>query len=150
MDHLECPSEEDWTRRREWFENLFDDEQKPGHCYFVSEQALGLLIDLQAVYCSGAFVACIILTCTIIDTHIRDAEIGPDFDGGIQATFETSKYAQDLEWLRIRRNRLIHFKEQKGPAITTDMQYTDRSIHKQDARRAIELVADVMFENPGT
>lgn len=137
MDHLECPSEENWMRRREWFEALFDIEKRPG-CYLCSEQALGLLIDLQAVYCSGAFVACIILACTIIDTHIRDAEIGPDFDGGIQAALETSRYAQKLEWLRIRRNRLVHFKEAKGAAITVDMQYAERSVHEQDARRAIE------------
>ena len=150
MDHLECPSEEDWTRRREWFEALFDFERRPGNCYIVSEQALGLLIDLQAVYCSGAYVACIILACTIIDTHIRDAEIGPTFDGSIQAAFETSRYAQELEWLRVRRNRLVHFKEAKGAAITVDMQYADRSVHEQEAQRVITLVADVMFENPGT
>lgn len=52
--------------------------------------------------------------------------------------------------LRVRRNRLVHFKEAKGAAITVDMQYTDRSVHEGDAQRAIELVADVMFENPGT
>jgi hypothetical protein len=147
MDHLECPSEEEWTRRREWFEALFDTERRLGS-YLCSEQALGLLIDLQAVYCSGAFVACIILACTIIDTHIRDVEMHDE--GGIQAAFETSQYAQELEWLRIRRNRLVHFNEAKGAAITVDMQYADRSVHEQDAQRAIELVADVMFENPGT
>lgn len=148
MDHLECPSEEEWMRRREWFETIFDYEKRPGHSYIVSEQALGLLIDLQAVYCSGSFVACIILACTIIDTHIRDTEI-PGFEGGIQAAFETSRYAQELEWLRVHRNRLVHFKDTKGPAITVDAQYTERSVYEKYAQRAIELLADVMFENPG-
>jgi hypothetical protein len=150
MNHLECPSEEDWKRRREWCEALFDFECRPGHSYIVSEQALGLSIDLQAVYCCGAYVACIILACTMIDTHIRDAEIGPTFDGSIQAAFETSRYAQDLEWLRVRRNRLVHFKEAKGAAISVDMLYADRSVYEQEAQRAITLAADVMFENPGS
>lgn len=149
MDHIEHPSEEDWTRRQEWFEALFDTEKRLG-CYLCSEQALGLLIDLQAVYCSGAYVACIILASTIIDTHIRDVELGPDFDGGIKAAFETSKYFNELEWLRIRRNRLIHFKESKDASITIDMHYTDRSIHENEAKRAIKMVADILYENPGT
>jgi hypothetical protein len=128
MEHLECPSEEDWTRRREWFEALFDTERRPGNCFLLSEQALGILVDLQAVYCSGAFVACLLLACTIIDTHIRDAELGNDFEGGIKSTFETSSYANDLDWLRIRRNRLVHLKDGGNPAITVDMHYSARAI----------------------
>lgn len=146
MDQLEYPSEEEWTRRRQWFEGLFDVDKRLGG-YSCSEQALGLLVDLQAVYCTGAFISCILLACTIIDTHIRDVE-APDFDGGMQGAFETSIYAKELEWSRVRRNRLVHFKAEKDPALTVDMQWSDRSDHERDARRAIELVANVMFENP--
>jgi hypothetical protein len=149
MDHLECPSEEEWTRRREWFEALFDIENKRGGSYLIGEQATGLLVDLQSVYCSGAFIACLILACTIIDAQIREVDV-PGLDGGIQAAFQTSGFHEELEWLRSRRNRLVHFKESKDPAITVDMHYADREAHEQEAQRAIELVADVLFEHPGT
>jgi len=51
-----------------------------------------------------------------------------------------------LEWLRNRRNRLVHFK--KDPAITVEMHYTNRHDHEREAQRAIQLVADVLFEYP--
>jgi hypothetical protein len=126
MDHLQCPSEESWTQRREWFEALFDVENKRGGSYLIGEQATGLLVDLQSVSCSGAFIACIILACTAIDAHIREIEADPSFDGGIQAAFEISDFSRDLEWLRNRRNRLVHFKETKNHAITVEMHYADR------------------------
>lgn len=44
MDHLECPSEEIWSQRREWFEALFDVDSKGGG-YIIGEHANGLLAD---------------------------------------------------------------------------------------------------------
>jgi len=147
MEHLECPICSVWTIRRDWFESQFDVDSKGGG-YLMSEQATGLLVDLQAIYCCGAFVGSIILACTIVDTHLRDVELGPDFDGGIKAAFETSRFSSELDWLRIRRNRLIHFKESAGLQISVDMQYQDRETLERDAQRAILLVSSVLFEEP--
>ncbi len=147
MDHLDCPSDELWDQRRKWFEGLFDVDKRGGG-YIIGEQANGLLVDLQAVYCSGAFISCLILACTIVDAQLREAEAPPGFDGGMKSIFELSSFNQELEWLRNRRNRLIHFKESKEPAITVDMHYSDRVEHERDAQRAVRLVADVLFEKP--
>jgi len=148
MNQIDHPSEALWEQRSDWFEDLFDIEKRGGE-YLVGEQATGLLVDLQAVYCAGAFIACVILGCTIIDSHIREIEAGPDFDGGMQAVFGLSNFRAELEWLRQRRNRLVHFKEGKGLAITVDDHFDNRASHEQDARRAVTLVASVFFfENP--
>ncbi len=74
MDQLERPSQRVWENRRRWFEELFDIESKGG-AYILGEHALGLLVDLQAVYCCGAFISAVILSCTIIDTHLRETEL---------------------------------------------------------------------------
>ncbi|MBS0155179.1 MAG: hypothetical protein JSS38_11325 [Nitrospira sp.] len=121
MDHIEHPSELLWQERREWFETLFDVEKRRGE-YLIGEQALGLVIDLQTAYCAGAFIACVILGCTIIDAHIREAEAGPDFEGGLAAAFQLSKFRVELEWLRQRRNQLVHFKLSR-PALSVDDHY---------------------------
>ena len=114
----------------------------------IGEQATGLLVDLQAIYCAGAFISCIIIACTIIDSHIREIEAGPNFDGSIKASFEFSDHCDELDWLRKTRNRLIHFKESRGLAICVDDHYSRRTEHEQDAKKAITLVANVLFENP--
>lgn len=150
MDQIEFPLEELWHQRRDWFENLFDIEKRAGGGYLVGEQATGLLVDLQAAYCAGAFIACVIIGCTILDSHIRETEAGPDFDGGIEAAFNLSDFRADLDWLRKCRNRLVHFKEGKGLAISVEDHFDNRNRHEQDAKRTITLVASVFFENPWT
>lgn len=143
MDQIEIPDEEIWNHRRQWFESLFDVETRGGG-YLLSEHATGLLVDLQAVYCAGAFISCIILACTIVDAHLQDVE---GAQGGLQSTFQASDHCDALEWLRKRRNRLIHFKDGVLP-ISVDAHWDNRAEHEKEAQRAIALVADVLFENP--
>lgn len=146
MDQLDCPSKAVWAQRREWFERLFDVEKYPGAGFLVGEQATGLLVDLQAAYCGGAFIACVILAGAIIDCHIREVE--GEADGGMRAAFGISAFQDELEWLRKRRNRLVHFKASQDPVITVDMHYEHRLDHEHDAKKAIDLVARVFFETP--
>ncbi len=143
MDQIDFPLEAIWKRRQRWFEDLFDIENHGGGA-IMSEHALGLLVDLQAVYCAGAFVSCIIIACTIIDAHLQDIE---GADGGMQATFAISSYQKELEWLRMRRNRLVHFKTTTTPAISVDDHWHNRTAHEENAAKAIKLVAGVLFEN---
>lgn len=147
MDQIEQPPLSLWKHRRDWFEALFDVETRCGS-YLVGEQALGLLVDLQAAYCAGAFIACVILSCTIVDAHIRETEAGEGFNGGIGAAFDFSEFQEELEWLRKRRNHLVHFKATRALAISVDDHYAQRNSHEEDACRAITLVASVLFEHP--
>ncbi len=147
MDQIEFPIDAEWRRRREWFEARFDVEEKGGG-YIVGEHAIALVVDLQAIFCVGAYISAIIVACTIVDAHLREVESPPDFEGGIKAAFSFSSYQTDLEWLRQRRNSLVHFKGHDIPVLSIDDQWTKRSQHEADAKRAIEIVANVLFENP--
>lgn len=143
MDQLDFPSGATWEQRRSWFENLFDIDYYGGGV-LASEHALGLLVDLQAVYCAGAFASCVIIACTTIDAHLQDVE---GAEGGLKSTFSTSAHHAELEWLRTYRNRLVHFKPAKSQAITVDDHWEKRIAHEAHAKRAIKLVAWVLFEN---
>jgi hypothetical protein len=147
MDQIEYPSIAIWQARSAWFDAQFDIEQRGGN-YIIGEQATALLVDLQSMFCAGAFVSSTIISCTIVDAHLREAELGDDFDGGMQAAFANSASAADLEWLRRERNALVHFKPSKGPKIAVDDHYSSRFDHEAKARRAISLVASVLFEHP--
>lgn len=147
MDQIEAPDRQEWEARRTWFEAQFDIEERGG-AYAMGEQASALLIDLQAVFSAGAYISVIILGCAIIDAHLREVEADNRFEGGMQAAFSELTSVPDLDWLRRRRNSLVHFRAQAGAAITVDDHWLQRSAHEADARRTIELVSKVLFENP--
>src|SRR3546814_602024 len=68
MEQLERPPEEVWDERRLWFE-----EQEARHARVgvraPSEQACALMIDLQAVFCAGAWAAVVILACAVTEAQ---------------------------------------------------------------------------------
>lgn len=147
MDHISYPHLEVWQTRRDWFESVFDIDGRGG-AYTTGEHATGLLVDLQAIYCAGAFVSVIIMACTIADAQLREAELGENFEGGMMAAFDQSSHSSELEWLRKRRNELVHFKKSRRLAITVEDHYLNREQHQIDAKRSINIVAAVLFENP--
>ena len=132
-----------------WFESKFDVEKRAGGC-MLGEHASALVVDLQAIYCAGVYLTVVILACTIIDAHLREVEGGEKYEGGIQAAFSELTSISGLDWLRKRRNHLVHFRERPTPTITVEDQYLERKNHEADACRAIELVSRVLFENPWT
>lgn len=147
MDHIEFPDIKNWEGRRAWFEAQFDIEVLGG-AHVMGEQSSALLIDLQAIFCAGAYISAIIIACTIIDAHLREVEADNRFEGGIQAALATLTSVPDLDWLRKRRNGLVHYNQRAGAAITVDEQWLQRTAHEADARKAIQLVSKVLFENP--
>jgi hypothetical protein len=147
MDQIEFPSEAEWCRRREWFEALFEVETRGG-AYIMGEHALGLLVELQALFCVGAYISVIIVACTTVDAHLRETELPADFSGGMKAAFSGSGSESELEWLRGRRNRLIYFEPSRPPPVTVDDHWSKRAEHEKDAERAIRVVADTLFEYP--
>src|SRR3546814_20890836 len=68
MEQLERSPEELWDERRLWFE-----EQEARHARVgaraPSEQACALMIDLQAVFCAGAWAAVVILACAVTEAQ---------------------------------------------------------------------------------
>jgi hypothetical protein len=149
MDQIDYPSKMVWEARQSWFESVFDNEQRLGS-YIIGEHAIGILVDLQSIYCAGAFVSTIVISCTIIDSHLREAELEPDFEGGIRAVFGQSVYKVELDWLRRRRNKLVHFRPNAALAVSVDDHWINRGKHEGEAKRAICLVANVLFENSWT
>lgn len=147
MDQLEHPDPRTWEKRSRWFDDVFDIERRGGG-YIIGEQATGLLVDLQACFSAGAFISCIILSAAIVDAHLIEVEWGEGFSGGMKKSFTASRFVEELEWLRTRRNRLVHFRHSDELPISVDSQWSDRERHELEAVRAIKLVADVLYENP--
>ncbi len=73
MDQIDYPARSVWEVRQRLFEDIVDIEPRGGSLV-IREQASGLLIDLQAIYCAGAFISVIVMACTVLDAHLREAE----------------------------------------------------------------------------
>jgi hypothetical protein len=145
MDFLDRPDEKLWNERKEWLMELEEEESGLGG-YAISEQACALMMDMEAVFCTGAWVAVIIISMAIIDAQLREVE-APGFQGNTEKLLKETGLVHELDWLRKRRNKLIHLKPER-PEITVDKQWLEREQLENEARKAIGLVFKVVFLTP--
>jgi hypothetical protein len=145
MDHLEPPSEEIWSQRRNWFESQLG-EHEDRAAYLVSEQACALMAEVQSCYCAGAWVAVIVLAYTVLDAQLLETEVS-GFKGNSKELLECLGYGEEYQQLRLRRNRLIHFRPDES-AITVDQQYGTRPELEDEAKKAVRLMLAAFFSNP--
>ena len=131
MEHLDPPEPLDWDERRLWFQER-EAELSARGAGRLSEQASALMIELQCVFCAGAWAAAVILAAVIVETQANAAR-----------AFRAAP-AEDLRWLRSLRNRLLH--EAPGePVLTIEDHWTSRGDWEKAARRAVGIALAVMY-----
>lgn len=64
MDHLDHPTASTWEGRRRWFEAELERAQGIGS-HILDEQACALVAEVQAVFCSGAWVAVVVIAAPL-------------------------------------------------------------------------------------
>jgi hypothetical protein len=145
MSYGEPVSKNVWHERYRWLRAVEEKIQHPLGSYLVSSQGLFISYDLEIAFCAGAWVSAIILAHAVIDATIRDTELG-DYESNSKKIFGGDP---DLEWLRKRRNSLVHAREDYDPSNFDEMDGYHASL-EDDARRAVTLVFRTIFANPGT
>ncbi|MEM7169612.1 MAG: hypothetical protein AAF530_05550 [Pseudomonadota bacterium] len=136
MDQIEHPPLETWQARRDWFESLqqANEGQTP---VSPSEQASALLIDLQAVFCAGAWVAAIVLAAAVIESQSRHV-------GGRPSSRLPGLSIEERRWLYHLRNRLVH-EHHSDPVLTIEDQWLNRPDWERRARRAVEMAVRALY-----
>lgn len=141
-----CPSIENWEIRSEWCDaQILSRSEHASH--LVSEQACALFCEAQTCYCSGAWVAVLILCYTALDAHLREVGTGDYRSDGCRL-LNSAGLDVRYQKLRKRRNRLIHVQE-GNPSITIDDLWDQSESLEAAAQEAIKLTADVFFMSPG-
>ena len=131
MQHLDPPEPLDWDERRLWFEEQEAALSARG-VGRLSEQASALMVELQCVFCAGAWAATVVLSAIIVETQANAAR-----------SFRAAP-AEDLRWLRSLRNRLLH--EAPGePVLTIEDHWTTRGEWEKAARRAVGIALAVVY-----
>jgi hypothetical protein len=131
MEQLDPPDPLVWDERRLWFERRQAEASAHG-AGRLSEQAVALLIDLQACFCAGAWASVVILAAIVVESQ---AEASKNL---------RSAPAEDLRWLRALRNRLVH-EDRGNPVLTLEDQWTGRAEWERAAKRAVDLTFAALY-----
>ena len=147
MAYAEHVSEELWNSRYNWLRKTEEAEIDPRGSYLLSAQGTFMTYDLEIAFCAGAWVSVILLGHAAIDSTIRDTDSG-DYKSNSKITFGGDA---DLEWLRKKRNTLVHVSE-TSIMPESELHNLDKyhDALEADAKRAIQLVFRAIYANPGT
>ncbi len=106
--------------------------------------------DVEIAFCAGAWISVIVLAHAAIDATIRDTELG-DYKSNSKSIFGAD---DDLQWLRVLRNRLVHVADPDKETVFSDKELGDVATFQEslekDAKHAITLLYRVIYANPGT
>lgn len=140
MEQTDYPDEMAWQTRRDWFEETQARFAERG-TRRPSEQALALMVDLQAVFCAGAWAATVVLAAAVVECQARALGLKPP------GAWLPGIPRKEMTWLYGLRNRLLH--EERGrPAFTVQDQWTGRQEWEGHARRALAVVFAALYPPP--
>jgi|AntAceMinimDraft_14_1070370.scaffolds.fasta_scaffold248390_1 hypothetical protein len=148
MELFDFPNRTVWQKRSDWIENEIENNMTGGS-YLVSDHATALFADLQACYCIGAWLSVVILSVSIIDSHLRETEAMDDKIGTAKLLNDYYEGPYDVNWLRKLRNKYVHL-DIDNPALEMNHQYNKRDEMEQDATKAIKMIIRAFFQSPGT
>lgn len=98
----------------------------------------GLKLELERSFCSGSWIACIMLAAAIVEVHLSylDKWKNSERDAAIDAL----NIKNDWVWLRNRRNNLIHGKVGSEDSRLSATEYANcRDDLQRDAQTAIRI-----------
>jgi hypothetical protein len=96
------------------------------------------MIDLQAVFCAGAWAAAVMLACAVTEAQ-----------GGSKRESLPGVADRDYRWLRALRNRLSH-ENRNDPELTVEDQWLRRALWEERARRAVVIAFSALYPQPGS
>jgi hypothetical protein len=101
MRTLSPPDPGLWQSRAEWFWRAHDLNAGP-HALDLNPRASLLLAELETVFCVGAWAAVVIVAWALVEAEERAAA------RAAAARREEPRPEPDADWLRARRNALVH------------------------------------------
>ncbi|HMB77642.1 MAG TPA: hypothetical protein VKN76_14680 [Kiloniellaceae bacterium] len=137
MDQLDPPDETIWQERRDWFETR-QAAHAAGGAPAPSEQTCALMIDLQAVFCAGAWAAAVILAAAIVESQAREK-------GAWRRAESAQPRDKSAVWLHRLRNRLLH-EDKARPVLTVEAQWFQRGQWEDQAKRAVDLAFAALYD----
>lgn len=132
------PSHEEWMERRNTFTGFgLKLYNNLGHGK-LPEKFRVFERELERSYCSGAHLSCIVFADTIVGIFKEAANA----EGRKQLVLQLAYLEPEIQWLRARRNDLMHFSRCPVP-LDLQQYMTGRAELAGDARQACAIVYHV-------
>ncbi|ELI5882865.1 hypothetical protein ACVW8L_004554 [Vibrio parahaemolyticus] len=140
-----APSDNEWEQRRRIYDSIWSDCINENGS-LTNSHAGNLNVELERCYCSGAWVACIILAAAMAEVHLSYLN-----------KWKNNQYLEELgiddkwEWLKKKRNDLIHgSRSTSDNRLPTEKYQTvqGRKELEMDARKAIFVALKIKLNNP--
>ena len=145
MELFDSPKIDIWNSRRVWLDNELE-KAETGLCYLVSDHSTALFMDMQVAFCAGAWISVIVISISVIDSHLRETEANDNSIGTAKLLQEFYE-GEEIDWLRKSRNRYVHHNLEK-PFLEMNAWFNQEQLEK-DAYKAMKMTIAALFQNPG-
>lgn len=145
MDLFDCPKIEIWRSRRVWLDIEMGNAET-GLVYAVSDHSTVLFMDMQQAFCAGAWISVIVMSISVIDSHLRENEV-MDNSIGTAKLLQDFYEGEEIDWLRRLRNKYVHHNLEK-PLLEMNAWFSQEQLEK-DAYKAMKMTIVALFQNPG-
>lgn len=143
MTPVDPPSLRQWNERLRWFDDRLR-RSAGDRPLQVDAQTEAILTELRRVFAAGAWVTALIMAQTAIDSDIAEQmDMAVGANGGDGLHLNTVRFGRDYVWLREKRNGYVH-NDDHIPAITARDLSLEAVRLEQEARKAVELMADAL------
>ncbi len=111
--------------------------------YLVSESACTISMDLEISFVHGAWLSVIALAAAAVEAHLRHAE---GYGGRTLKDLIACdpELPDDVDWLRRRRNQVMHAEE-----LSVDWIAATEAHREREASRALRALFATFYMNPG-
>ena len=145
MDLIEPPNRDIWLQREAWIDKLLEDSEAGS--YLVSDHSTALFMDMRIAYCSGAWLSVVVMAVSVIDAHLRETE-AMDNKIGTAKLLKEYYSGEDIDWLRILRNKYVHLDLEK-PVLEMNHWFENQEEMQRNATKAMEMCIKAFFQSPG-
>lgn len=134
------PNKEQWRERRNYISFCTEEALGKNYSGESTEQTKILEYELERVFCSGAWLACIILALASSEVYVCSLE-KKDGTKHIAKFLKKYKLRNDWIWLKNRRNKLVHVND-----FYNYKEYMHDSHElEDDARRAVAIAIKIIL-----
>lgn len=146
IDILEQTPSTIWKERRNWIDNELERHNSTnGECE-TGIQAPNLFYDMSLAFCAGAWISVIIMSISVIDSHLRETEALND---KIKTKDLLNKHYKggDINSLRKLRNQFVHV--DSGLSVFNEYDFfNDQEKLEELAKWAIKETIKSLFQTP--
>ena len=131
-----------WQKRRDFIDKEI--ELADIGSYDTCDHAVVLFMDMSRAYCAGAWISVIIMSVSVIDSHLRETEAMNDEIGTAKLLNDYYK-GDDIDWLRKLRNRYVHYCIE-SPILESNDFFDKQEELEEYATTAIKMAIKALFQ----